>query len=46
MLAGQRQRPAGFAGPGGSPDTVDVIFRILGQIIVNDMADILDMNAP
>ena len=46
MFAGQGQRPTGFAGPRGTPDTMDIVLRVLGQIIVNDMADIFHMNAP
>ena len=27
-------------------DTVDIVFRILGEIVVNDMTDVLDVDAP
>ena len=45
-FAGQGQRPTGFSRPGGSPNSVYIILRILGQVIVDDMADIFNMDAP
>ncbi len=45
VFTGQRKCLAGLARPGGPTDAVDIIFRILGQIVIDHMADIFYMNA-
>ena len=36
---------AGLSRPAGPSDPVDIVLRVLGQIVVYDMADILYVNA-
>ena len=45
VFTGQRKCLTGLARPGGPTDAVDIIFRILGQIVIDHMADIFNMNA-
>ena len=44
-LASKRDRPAGFAGTSCAPNAMDVIFRVLGDIVIDDDVDILYMDA-
>ena len=39
------ERQATPAGAARAANTVDVVFRDLGKIVVNNVGDILDMNA-
>ncbi len=45
-FAGQGQGCSGFSGTRGAADPVDVVFRVLGEIIVDHMADVLHVNSP
>jgi len=45
VLTGQGKCFAGLARPGSPTDAVDIIFRILGQIVIDHVADIFNMNA-
>src|SRR5690554_6691052 len=45
LLAHEADRHPGSTSPTGTTDAVDVVFRILGQGVVDDVADIFDMNA-
>ena len=45
-LTGQRKCPASFSRACGSPDPVYIVLRILGQVIVDYMANIFNMDAP
>lgn len=45
VLTGKADSDAAGAGPTGSADTVDVIIRVFGQGEINDMADVVDVNA-
>jgi hypothetical protein len=37
--------PSGFAGPRRLADAVDVVFRLLGQVVVDHVADVLHVDA-
>src|SRR6056297_3193156 len=37
-------RAAKFSGSGGTTDTMDIIFTILGKIIINNMGHLIDMD--
>ena len=37
---------AAFTGAGGSADAVDVDFGVFGEVVVDDMADVFNVEAP
>src|SRR5690554_3782686 len=45
LLAHEADRHPGSTCPASTTDAVDVVFRIFGQGVVDDVADIFDMNA-
>ncbi len=42
----ERKRDPFGAGPRRPPDTVDITFRLVGKLIVDDMGDTIDVDAP
>ena len=42
---GKCHRVTFFAGAAGAPDTVHIVFRVIGQIIINDQFDHAHINA-
>jgi hypothetical protein len=42
----ERQGSAGFPCPAGSANAVNVCLRLVGQVVVDDVGDILDIQAP
>ena len=43
ILIGQGDGLAFRSGPGGAADTVDVVLAILGQVVIDDMGDAVDV---
>ncbi len=45
IVGAQRDRDAGLAGARGTADAVDIGFRNVGQLVIDDVADIVDVDA-
>ncbi len=46
VFTSQRDGFTGLARPGGAPDPVHVALGVLGQIVVDHVGDVFDMNTP
>ena len=46
FVTGKGYGVTGLSGSGGPPNPMDVVFRILGEIVIENMADVLHMNPP
>ena len=44
-MVAERDRRAGGAGAGGAADSVDIAFRLVGHVVIDDVGDAVDVDA-